>query len=139
MNKTHGMRHTPEYTAYCDAKARCTNPKNKRWSSYGGRGIKFLFSSFEEFFVSVGKKPKATYRLDRKNNNGHYRPGNVRWVTASISRLNQRYTMLVPSQVRRIRTLYATGEFTYAMLAKQFGTAISNIGSIVRCEQWRTV
>src|ERR1039458_7933819 len=37
----HGLRYTPEYQAYCSAKAHCTNPKHKQWKDYGGRGVKF--------------------------------------------------------------------------------------------------
>jgi len=79
--KTHGMRGTPEFHAYYDAKQRCTNPKATKWSSYGGRGIKFLFESFEEFFAEIGLRPSSEYSLDRENNDGHYAPGNVRWAT----------------------------------------------------------
>lgn len=139
LNKTHGMRHSPEYTAYCDAKARCTNPNHKNWLSYGGRGIKFRFSSFKQFFAEVGKRPIAKYKLDRENNNKGYAPGNVRWVTSSVSRTNQRYVKLTPNQVLSIRALYATGKFTYAELAKRFVTVTSNIGYIVRREQWKSV
>jgi hypothetical protein len=65
--------------------------------NYGARGIRFLFTSFEEFFAELGPRPegkdangKALCSLDRKNNDGHYQPGNVRWATASEQRSNQR-------------------------------------------------
>lgn len=44
---THGHRKTPEYVAYMNAKARCNNPSCDNYKYYGGRGIKFLFRSFE--------------------------------------------------------------------------------------------
>jgi hypothetical protein len=71
---------TPEYQAYQDAKKRCTIPTNKNWSGYGGRGIKFLFTSFEQFFAELGRRPEGK-TLDRINNDGNYEPGNVRWAT----------------------------------------------------------
>jgi hypothetical protein len=44
MKTTHGMSNRPEYCAYMTAYHRCTNPNNKRWDSYGGRGIEFRFT-----------------------------------------------------------------------------------------------
>jgi hypothetical protein len=73
---------TPEYVAYCDAKYRCNNSKLAGWKHYGGRGIKFLFTSYEQFLAEVGRRPSPQHSLDRyPNNDGHYEPGNVRWAT----------------------------------------------------------
>lgn len=47
---THGRCNTAEYRAYTNAKQRCTNPNNSRYSDWGGRGIRFLFCSFKAFF-----------------------------------------------------------------------------------------
>lgn len=87
---THGMRHTPEYTAYAHAKERCNNPHDKRYADYGGRGIEFRFTSFEEFFAEVGTKPARNYRIDRIDNEGHYEVGNVKWSTHQESARNTR-------------------------------------------------
>src|SRR5437879_3897509 len=46
---THGRSYTPEYQAYVNAKARCNNPNMPNYPYYGGRSIKFHFTSFEEF------------------------------------------------------------------------------------------
>lgn len=91
-NKKHGMRHTPEYRAYYSARARCTNPNVERFPEYGGRGIQFLFGSFEQFYADVGPKPtpKRNFSLDRIKVNGNYEPGNIRWATAKQQRHNQR-------------------------------------------------
>jgi hypothetical protein len=91
------MTDTPEEHAYKGAKQRCTNPKHPKYPDYGGRGIKFLFTSFEQFYAELGPRPpavdergKAIYSLDRKNNHGNYELGNVRWATRSEQRLNER-------------------------------------------------
>jgi len=81
INRTHGMRHTPEYRSFVHAKDRCNNPNDKSYSDYGGRGIEFRFNSFEEFFTYMGKRPSLKYSLDRINNDGHYEKGNVKWAT----------------------------------------------------------
>jgi hypothetical protein len=86
----HGMRYTPEYFAYRNAKHRCNAVNGKDYASYGGRGIKFLFSNFKDFFKELGPKPHPDYELDRRDNNGNYEPGNVRWVTKSIQSKNKR-------------------------------------------------
>lgn len=80
---------TPEYVAYQNAKARCTNPKCDKFSYYGGRGIKFLFASFAEFIADIGPRPKGK-TLDRIDNNGNYELGNVRWATKAQQNENKR-------------------------------------------------
>lgn len=91
---THGEsrrnRKSVEYNAYHGAKARCENPNYRRFEHYGGRGIKFLFESFEQFLDEVGRKPSPDMSLDRIDVNGHYEPGNVRWATPKEQSANTR-------------------------------------------------
>lgn len=89
--------YSPEYRIYLSAQARCSNPKDKAWEDYGARGIKFLFTSFAQFFAELGPRPagddargKALYSLDRIENDGNYEPGNVRWATRSEQLKNRR-------------------------------------------------
>jgi hypothetical protein len=91
--RTHGATrggNTPEYRAFHAAKTRCTNPNQKRWMDWGGRGIKFLFVDFEEFFLTIGPRPSPQHTVDRINNDGNYEPGNVRWATKEEQNANQR-------------------------------------------------
>lgn len=81
--KTHGMSSSPEYRSYKAAKRRCNNPNDKWYHIYGGRGIKFLFKSFEEFYNEVGPKPTPDHTIDRINNDKNYESGNIRWATRS--------------------------------------------------------
>ena len=87
----HRLTKTPEYHAYQNAKYRCTNPScgEYQWKNYGGRGIKFLFTSFEQFLAEIGPRPQGK-TLDRIDVDGHYEPGNVRWATKSEQQSNQR-------------------------------------------------
>lgn len=82
--KTH-----PEYRAYHNAEQRCNNPNSQRYNSYGGRGIEFRFSSFQEFYKEVGPRPPGT-TLERHNTNGHYEAGNCSWEPDSVQRANRR-------------------------------------------------
>lgn len=81
---------TPEYSAYQGAKARCTNPNLAGWKHYGGRGIRFLFESFEEFLACVGRRPSADHSLDRVDVNGNYEAGNLRWASKKEQSQNRR-------------------------------------------------
>ena len=84
-----GGKKRPEYHAYLNAKGRCENPRRPDWGRYGGRGICFLFRSFEEFLAELGPRP-AGLTLDRINNDGPYAPDNVRWTTLSEQQRNKR-------------------------------------------------
>jgi hypothetical protein len=105
MNLRHGhaKNHsaTPEYGAYRNAKRRCTVPSDPWFVSYGGRSIKFLFTTFEEFLNALktrtnpsGLRPSSKHSLDRKDNDGPYGivngVSNIRWALPVEQRLNQR-------------------------------------------------
>lgn len=83
------MRRTSEYVAYDNAKRRCTKPSHPRYVDWGGRGIEFRFNSFEEFFTELGPRPVGL-TLDRRDNDGHYEKGNVRWATRGEQQRNKR-------------------------------------------------
>lgn len=88
-NVTHGGTiggvESPEYSAWKRAKARCSNPNDARYSSYGGRGITMCLrwqSSFAAFLEDMGRKPTPKHSLERKENDGNYDPENCKWATA---------------------------------------------------------
>lgn len=83
-----------ERTAYNSAKDRCQNVRHTAYPHYGGRGIEFRFTSFEQFLAIVGRKPSPQHSLDRfPDNDGHYEPGNVRWATRLEQQANRRTTL----------------------------------------------
>jgi hypothetical protein len=83
--------HTPEYDAFQTAKQRCTNPNDAGFKNYGGRGIKLLFASFEQWYAELGPRPSPQHSVDRfPNNDGNYESGNVRWATKIEQASNQR-------------------------------------------------
>lgn len=83
-------RISPEYWAYVNARQRCTNPRFSGFEYWGGRGIEFRYSSFDEFLADIGPKPSPELTLDRIDNDGHYEPGNCRWATRAVQIANQR-------------------------------------------------
>src|SRR5208337_119851 len=62
-NYKDGRSGMPEYKIYHGARHRCLDMKDP---DYGGRGIKFLYSNFEEFVADIGPRPSSKYSLDRK-------------------------------------------------------------------------
>jgi hypothetical protein len=91
----HGLSGSAEYQIYHGIRARCLNPSHIAYRYYGGRGIRVLFSSFEEFLADVGPRPTSKHSIDRKDVNGHYAPGNVHWVTQTEQNNNKRNNHLI--------------------------------------------
>lgn len=90
-----GGGYSPEYTAWSNIVARCTNPGAQAWANYGGRGITVCErwrADFTAFLADVGPRPSRAHSIDRINNDGHYEPGNVRWATRDVQARNRRPT-----------------------------------------------
>lgn len=87
----HALTRTGAWNSWAAMKARCTNPKNKDFKHYGGRGIKVCerWSSFANFFADMGERPDGK-TIDRKDVNGDYTPSNCKWSTQSEQTLNRR-------------------------------------------------
>ena len=74
-------------------RGRCTNSNAHNYSRYGGRGIKCLFQSSDEFVdyvVNTLKIDPRGLQIDRIDNNGHYEKGNIQFVTAKENCSNRR-------------------------------------------------
>ncbi len=96
----HGESHprTKEFMAWQRMIGRCNNLNNKYYNDYGGRGITVCqrwIESYLAFLSDVGRAPSPDHTLGRKDNNGNYEPGNVRWETMKQQNINKRSNRLI--------------------------------------------
>ena len=79
------------------AKGRCENPNDRQYHLYGGRGVRFCFPSVIQAGIWILKNVpnvRREYEMDRIDNNGHYAPGNIRFVPREKNLGNRRVTVL---------------------------------------------
>ena len=97
----------PEYKVWCSMIQRCTNPNNSVYRHYGGRGITVApewtgKGGFKKFIEHVGRRPSKKHTLDRLNNDGNYRPGNVAWRTWTQQARNRRNRVVLEAYGQRM-------------------------------------
>ena len=113
---THGFSKHPLYATWNGIVQRITNPKDEHYPHYGGRGIRMSErwlndprAFAEDIEREIGPRPEGVtksgwplYTLDRKNVNGHYESGNVKWSTASEQLTNRRKVSDLAAQVQAL-------------------------------------
>ena len=110
---THGQTvggQSREYRAWSDIRKRCTKPRTIGWHNYGGRGIQMCeawYKSFEVFYADMGRCPKG-FEIDRVNVDGHYEPGNCRWISRRANRSNQRRSRYVEFEGEQMTVMEAS-------------------------------
>lgn len=94
--KAHGMSKQPLYKTWLKIRRRCYSPQAHNYKHYGGRGIVLCDEWREDakafitwVLENLGPKPKGK-TLDRIDNNGNYKPGNLRWATQAEQNANKR-------------------------------------------------
>jgi hypothetical protein len=71
---------------------RCTNPNDRGWKNYGGRGIAIEdrgWLQFENFLADMGEPPPGL-TLERRDNDRGYCKANCVWATTVAQRHNRR-------------------------------------------------
>jgi len=98
-NLRHGLCGTRIYRIWVHMIGRCYNPKDKRYSYYGGRGIIICEEwrtdvvAFRIWALANGYRADLT--IDRIDNDGNYEPGNCRWTTWKAQQNNRSNNALI--------------------------------------------
>jgi hypothetical protein len=100
---THGLSKHPLFKTWKSMIARCENPADPAWPDYGGRGITVCPAWHDparfiaDVEAEIGPRPpgrtpggRPCWTLDRVDNDGGYRPGNIRWATYAGQNRNRR-------------------------------------------------
>lgn len=100
----HGEKYTRLYETWIKMRARCNNPNDIRYKSYGGRGIKVCdewersYIAFRDWANANGYNENLTWKecsIDRIDNNKGYSPDNCRWTDINTQARNRRNTILI--------------------------------------------
>lgn len=88
------------YNRVQSMKARCEAKSHPNYQTYGGRGIKFKFSGVKHATIWIMENlglpefktvsERSRIQLDRIDPNGHYEPGNLRWLSVELNQQNKR-------------------------------------------------
>jgi len=91
-----GKKRNPTYSLWATMIQRCTNPNDRSWAAYGGRGIEVCKSwlTFEGFYADMGDKPKGL-TLERINVDKGYNRKNCVWATQHAQARNKRSNVWV--------------------------------------------
>ena len=88
---TDSVTYHPLYETWRGMIRRC-HGDHFRYKDYGGRGISVCQEWRDDFWLfvkDVGERP-VNHTLDRKDNQGNYEIGNVKWSTVAEQNTNKR-------------------------------------------------
>jgi hypothetical protein len=104
----HGLTGHPLYPTWLGMIQRVTDPRSPGYRHYGGRGIRIhepWLSGPTEFIAwvteNLGPRPDG-HTLDRKDNDGNYEPGNLRWASAETQTRNRRTISVLAARIAEL-------------------------------------
>lgn len=98
------VEYKSEYQSWTSMRARCLDPKNKKYPIYGGRGITIdpRWDEFKNFMLDMGRKPDPKFTIERDDVNGNYEPTNCRWISRKDQGRNKRNSVFVTYNGKKI-------------------------------------
>ena len=104
----HGQSKTKLYKLWAGMKARCLIPSAQHYEYYGGRGVQ-VSSEWLDYLPFAAWARSSGYteglEIDRLDNDGHYEPGNCRFVTHQINsqkRSNSKCNLAIARQIKHL-------------------------------------
>jgi hypothetical protein len=101
-----------ELRTFTNMKQRCYNPKNARYSFYGGRGLRLSDrwmdpeNGFINFVTDMGRVPSQRHSIDRINNDLGYSKENCRWILLSEQSGNKKNYQGKHSHIKEYNKIY---------------------------------
>lgn len=134
------------HTIWKDIKARCYNPNDSCYKSYGGRGITLFqpwvlsYIDFKKYILKeLGERPEG-YTLDRIDNEKGYVPGNLRWASSTTQSRNRRSNVLTAEKVAEIKRYYLDHpEISKKDIAIKYNLNITTCSDMLRGKTWKDV
>jgi hypothetical protein len=107
-------RKTSEYNIWVMMRQRCMNPKDKRYASYGGRGIAICkrWDNFAAFIEDMGRRPSPSHSLERMDNDGPYSSENCVWADRIAQSNNKRNNRILLIRGERMTLTNASKQFS---------------------------
>jgi hypothetical protein len=104
---------------------RCTNPNNRQYHNYGGRGITVCdrWRNFQLFTSDMGERPTPQHTIDRIDNDAGYSPENCSWVERHTNNLNKR---LYRNNSTGVRNIERRDNGTYRIRVRRKGVLVLN-------------
>jgi hypothetical protein len=84
---------TTEYLTWESMIRRCTNPKQRAYANYGGKGVtvSVAWRTFDNFLQDMGAQPEG-FTLERDDPTRGYEQGNCSWIRRSMQARNKSTT-----------------------------------------------
>lgn len=126
----HGMSETRPYRIWQGMRERCTNPADKDYPNYGGRGIGVCapwLESFQNFWNDMRHGYEDNLTLGRVRNSGPYSPENCRWETGRQQSNNKRNNVIVETPM---------GQMTLTQAARAYGLAVGTLHARIYRYKW---
>lgn len=100
----HGEWNNPLFGIWKGMVNRCTNPVDKRYSRYGGRGINVCerWLDIHNFISDMSEGYEKGLQIDRKDNNGNYEPSNCQWATTKQQTRNYSRNVIIEHDGKKL-------------------------------------